>query len=62
MIKTNYFYDYISNMLASGHSTAIPREILEKEGIKMEELNAHFLTKQGPYGLICFLKMRKQIS
>ncbi|HSW68515.1 MAG TPA: hypothetical protein VLH16_08035 [Bacteroidales bacterium] len=57
--STNYFYEYINNLLSEGHSTAIPKDVLEKEGLNMDRLNRYFFTKQGPFGLIHFLGIKK---
>lgn len=62
MEKTaDYFYVHITEVLSKGLQTAIPKEVLEKEGLHTDELGKHFFIKQGPYGLIHFLGMKKPI-
>ena len=56
---TNYFYEHITGVLSEGLQTAIPKDVLEKEGLRIDELNRHFYTQQGPYGLIHFLGIKK---
>lgn len=58
---TNYVYEHLTNVLSKGLHTAIPREVLEKEGLDVEELSEYFYTKQGPYGLIHFLGIRRAL-
>ena len=57
----NDVYEFLTNALSTGHGTAIPREILEKEGLTIDELSEYYHVKQGPYGLIHFLGIRKAI-
>lgn len=56
---TGYFYDYITGVLSKGLHTAIPKDVLEKEGLGVDKLNQHFYIKQGPFGLIHFLGIKK---
>lgn len=58
---TNYFYEYITEIVSKGLHTAIPKDVLEKEGLDVEELDQHFYTRQGPFGLIHFLGMKKPV-
>jgi hypothetical protein len=58
---TNYFYEHINGILSKGLHTAIPKDVLEKEGLHVDELNRYFYTKQGPFGLIHFLGIKKPI-
>jgi hypothetical protein len=60
--SSNYFYEYITEVLDSGRSTAIPRDVLEKEGLSMDKLNKYFQTKQGPFGLIHFVANKRSAS
>ncbi len=59
--STNYFYEHIINILSGGNRTAIPKDVLEKEGLDLAKLNRYFFTKQGPYGLIHFIGIKKSI-
>lgn len=56
-----YFYQHIINVLEKGLQTAIPKDILEKEGLPVNELGKYFHIRQGPFGLIHFLGIKKQI-
>lgn len=56
---TGYVYEHLVNVLSKGLHTAIPEDILEKEGLDVGELDEYFVTKRGPYGLIHFLGIRK---
>lgn len=58
---TNYFYEHITNILSKGLHTAIPKDVLEKEGLDINELHHYFYMKQGPFGLIHFLGIKKPI-
>ena len=58
---TGYVYEHLTNVLSKGLQTAIPKDVLEKEGLDVEELGEYFYTKRGPYGLIHFLGIRKAI-
>lgn len=58
---TSYVYEHLTNVLSKGLQTAIPRDILEKEGLDVDELSEYFYTRRGPYGLIHFLGIRKAI-
>jgi len=58
---TGYVYEHLTNVLSKGLQTAIPRDILEREGLDVDELSEYFYTKRGPYGLIHFLGIRKAI-
>ena len=56
---TSYIHGYLRELLLQGQRTAIPREVLEKEGLTLDELGEYFYFKQGPFGLIHFLGIRK---
>jgi len=58
---TGYVYEHLTNVLSKGLQTAIPRDVLEKEGLDVDELSEYFYTKRGPYGLIHFLGIRKAL-
>ena len=58
---TSYVYEHLTNVLSKGLQTAIPRDVLEKEGLDVDELGEYFYTKRGPYGLIHFLGIRKAL-
>ena len=58
---SNYIYEHLTNVLSKGLHTAIPRDVLEKEGIDVRELNEYFHTKQGPYGLIHFMGIKRTL-
>ncbi len=58
---TNYVYENLTNVLSKGLRTAIPRDVLEKEGLTVDELSEYFYIKRGPYDLIHFLGIRKTI-
>ncbi len=59
---SNYFYAYIRDILASGRPTAIPKEVLEREGVNMEKLNKYFFMENGPFGLVHFIRIKKIYS
>ena len=58
---TGYVYEHLTNVLSKGLQTAIPRDVLEKEGLNVDELNEYFYTKRGPHDLIHFLGIRRAI-
>lgn len=58
---TGYVYDHLINVLSKGLQTAIPDDVLEKEGLNIDELSEYFYTRRGPHGLIHFLGIRKAI-
>ena len=58
---TGYVYDHLTNVLSKGLQTAIPKDVLEKEGLDVDELGEYFYTKHGHYGLIHFLGIRKAL-
>ena len=58
---TGYVYEHLTNVLSKGLQTAIPKDVLEKEGLDVDELSEYFYTKRGPYGLIHFLGIRRTI-
>ena len=58
---TSYVYEHLINVLSKGLHTAIPRDILEKEGLSVDDLSKYFYIRQGPYGLIHFLGIKKMI-
>jgi hypothetical protein len=58
---TGYVYEHLTNVLSKGLQTAIPKDVLEKEGLDVDELGEYFYTRRGPYGLIHFLGIRKML-
>ena len=63
IVKTgNYFYEHLTTVLSKGLHTAVPKDVLEKEGLDLKELNRHFYTQQGPFGLIHFLGIKRVAS
>lgn len=58
---TNYFYKHITDILSEGLHTAIPKDVLVKEGLNMDDIDRYFYIKQGPFGLIHFLGIKKPI-
>lgn len=58
---TSYVYEHLTNVLSKGLQTAIPKDVLEKEGLNVDELSEYFYTKHGPHDLIHFLGIRKAI-
>ena len=39
---TSYVYEHLTNVLSKGLRTAIPRDVLEKEGLSVDELSEYF--------------------
>ena len=58
---TGYVYERLTNVLSKGLHTAIPKDVLEKEGLNVDELGEYFYTRRGPHDLIHFLGIRKMI-
>ena len=58
---TSYVYEHLTNVLSKGLRTAIPRDVLEKEGLSVDELSEYFYIRSGPYGLIHFMGIRRAI-
>jgi hypothetical protein len=58
---SSYVYEHLVNVLSKGLQTAIPKDVLEKEGLSVDELSEYFYTRRGTYGLIHFLGIRKAI-
>lgn len=58
---TGYVYERLINVLSKGLNTAIPEDVLEKEGLSVDELGEYFYTRRGPHGLIHFLGIRRAI-
>ncbi len=58
---TSYVYEHLTNVLSKGLHTAIPKDVLEKEGLDVDELGEYFHIRKGPYGLIHFLGIRRAI-
>ena len=59
---TSYVYDHLTNVLSKGLHTAIPRDVLEKEGLDVDELSEYFYLRRGPYGLINFIGIKKSLQ
>ena len=56
-----YLYQQISRMLSSGQKVALPEQILEQEGMTLDELTEYFHIQKGSFGLVHFLGFRQAI-
>ncbi len=57
----DYLWNQISRMLANGQKVDLPKQIIEQEGITLDELNEYFHTQNGSFGLVHFLGFRRAI-
>lgn len=56
---SNYMYNYISDYLSQGIKIAIPKSVLEQEGLDLDEMSDYYTLEKGHFGLVNFIGFRK---